>query len=340
MMISKVGTYRNPPEDITDYEAIVSHLNAYTRQLGSQAMILTEWTNTSGTPAIAMGSYISHGGVLYVVESEEAVALPVVDGTYYLKVAASGDTLALSWVSDISGYAWNAIYNGLYHADESQVLPYMLIKTGTSLEKWRITNLMQGGGFSIVRYDGVLKCESLAVTGAINASHINTGQGDFKIGQNLRVTDNVEFGVILSHGRVYDEGSSYTQEIINAQAGDVVVYASDALNTVSNTEGSNLPYTKMKEILVNITGTVTVRFTQSHSVNSYTDTHARIYKNGIAVGTEWQGSSSDIVRSQNFNVIKGDLIQIYGKVTAHASTSEGTVKVSNFRISTLRGFSG
>ena len=157
MMISKVGTYRNPPEDITDYESIVSHLNAYTRQLGSQAMILTEWTNTSGTPAIAMGSYISHGGVLYVVESEEAVSLPVSDGTYYLKVAASGESLVLSWVSDISGYAWNAVYNGLYHADESQVLPYMLIKTGTSLEKWRITNLMQGGGFIRVNSDGAIQ---------------------------------------------------------------------------------------------------------------------------------------------------------------------------------------
>lgn len=188
MAIVKVGTYRNPPEDITDYEAIVSHLNAYTRQLGSQAMILTEWTNTSGTPAIALGSYISHGGVLYVVESEEAVELPVADGTYYLKVAASGDTLALSWVSDISGYVWNAVYNGLLHADGSQILPYMLIKTGTSLEKWRITNLMQGGGFSRVRYDG-----------AIKATSVDTGQGATEVhlmNQNLRTTDNVSFANI------------------------------------------------------------------------------------------------------------------------------------------------
>ena len=157
MAIVKVGTYRNPPEDITDYEAIVAHLEAYTRQVGSQAMILTEWTNTSGTPAIALGSYISHGGVLYVAESEEAVALPVADGTYYLKVAASGESLALSWVSDISGYAWNAIYNGLYHADKSQVLPYMLIKTGTSIEKWRITNIALGTASLRINYLGSLR---------------------------------------------------------------------------------------------------------------------------------------------------------------------------------------
>ena len=156
MAITKVGIYRNPPEDITDYEAIVAHLDAYTRQVGNQGMILTEWANTSGTPSIAMGSYISHGGVLYVVSSEEAVALPVSDGTYYLKVEASGDTLALSWVDDISGYTWNAIANGLYHTDESQVLPYMLIRTGTSIEKWKITNLMQGSGFIRVNSDGAI----------------------------------------------------------------------------------------------------------------------------------------------------------------------------------------
>jgi hypothetical protein len=164
MAISKVGTYRNPPEDITDYQAISAHLNAYTRQLGSQAMILTEWTNTTGTPSIAMGSYISHGGVLYIAQSEEAIALPVADGTYYLKVEASGDTLVLSWISNLSGYSWNAIANGLYHADESQVLGYQLVVAGAVVEKWKITNLMQGSGFNVVNYLGETSTEEIEVT--------------------------------------------------------------------------------------------------------------------------------------------------------------------------------
>ncbi len=156
MAITKVGTYRNPPVDITDYEAIVAHLDAYTRQVGNQGMILTEWTNTSGTPAIAMGSYISHGGVLYVVSSEEAVSLPVADGTYYLKVAASGDTLALSWISDLSGYSWNAIYNGLYHSDKSQVLGYQLVVAGAVVEKWRLTNVALASSSLKINYLGSL----------------------------------------------------------------------------------------------------------------------------------------------------------------------------------------
>lgn len=155
MAITKVGTYRNPPEDITDYTAIAGHLNAFLKQVGSQAMILTEWANTTTMPKIALGSYISHGGMLYVVDTDDyAIAAPVTDGTYYLMVEASGDTLLLNWISDISGYSWNAIYNGLYDSDEHQVLPYTLVKTGTSLEKWKITNLMQGGGFVRVNSDG------------------------------------------------------------------------------------------------------------------------------------------------------------------------------------------
>lgn len=178
MAITKVGTYRNPPEDITDYEAIVAHLNAYTRQIGNQGMILTEWTNTSGTPAIAMGSYISHGGVLYVVDSEEAVALPVSDGTYYLMVAASGDTLALSWISSLSGYAWNAIANGLYHADESQVLPYQVVKNGALIEKYKMLNPWQNNNFTVVNYLGRYRelyvSGDASIGGAISADNFES----------------------------------------------------------------------------------------------------------------------------------------------------------------------
>ena len=165
MAIVKVGTYRNPPEDITDYEAMVAHLDAYTRQVGNQGMILTEWTNTTNVPKIAMGSYISHGGVLYVVEDEDYV-LPAlsVDGTYYIRVAVSGETLALDYITDLTGYVWNAIYNGLYHPDGKQVLPYQVVKSGASVGKWKITNLMQVDGFNIVNYLGESSRQSIDVT--------------------------------------------------------------------------------------------------------------------------------------------------------------------------------
>lgn len=168
MAITKVGTYRNPPEDITDYEAIVAHLEAYTRQVGNQGMILTEWTNTTTAPKIAMGSYISHGGVLYVVEDED-YSLPAlsVNGTYYIRVAVSGATLVITYTTNIADYSWNAVYGGLYHADESQVLGYQIIKAGVAVGKYKILNPWQGSSdFTVVDYLGHLHGTSLCISGA------------------------------------------------------------------------------------------------------------------------------------------------------------------------------
>ena len=182
MAIVKVGTYRNPPEDITDYEAIVSHLEAYTRQVGNQGMILTEWTNTTNAPKIAMGSYISHGGVLYVVEDED-YALPALssDGTYYIRVAVSGETLAVSYTTNIADYAWNAQYNSLYHPDESQVLPYQVAKNASAIEKYKMLNPWQVDDFAVVDYLGRYHGRELHVTGAISGASVNTGDGAIKL---------------------------------------------------------------------------------------------------------------------------------------------------------------
>ena len=157
MAITKVGAMTDPPV-AGDYAILQAKLDAYAKQVGNQGMILTQWTNTTTAPKIAMGSYITHGGTLFIVDTEDfAVPAPAGDGTYYLKVAASGDTLVLSWVASTAGYTWNAIYNGLYHADESQILPYQLVKSGATLTKRKITNLMQGSGFVTVDWTGAMQ---------------------------------------------------------------------------------------------------------------------------------------------------------------------------------------
>ena len=218
MAITKVGAMTDPPV-AGDYTILQAKLDAYAKQIGNQGMILTQWTNTTTAPKIAMCSYITHGGTLFVVDTEDfAVPAPAGDGTYYLKVAVSGDTLAVSWVASTAGSTWNSIYNGLYHSDESQILPYQLVKSGATLTKRTITNLMQGSGFVTVDWTGAMVVTSvntgsgamtfdqgvkttdsptfasLGVTGEISGASINTGGlGAFLIGQNLRTTDNVSF---------------------------------------------------------------------------------------------------------------------------------------------------
>lgn len=147
MAITKIGVYLNPPETIADFQAINELLMAYARDLGGQGMILTEWINTDEYPKLAMGSYLFHGGASYLVDTEDYEISNPADGTYYLKIEADDETLAVSWISSLTGYAWNPIYNGLYHSDQSQILPYQMIVAGAAIEKWKISNLAQGGGF-------------------------------------------------------------------------------------------------------------------------------------------------------------------------------------------------
>ena len=332
MAITKIGVYRNPPEDITDFQGINELLMAYARDLGGQGMILTEWTNVNEWPKLAMGSYLFHGGASYVVDIEDHEIGEPSDGTYYLRIVASGETLAVSWISSLTGYVWNPIYNGLYHPDQSQILPYQLVVAGASREKWKITNLAQGGGFIRSNWQGAVRMES-----------VNTGQGDFKIGQNLRPTDAVEFANMFLRGRIWDENLAYNREIINAKAGDFVALWNSASGSlfVSGTGTSSYPYTKLISIDdVPITGTIKVLFTASASGNNPYSAYVRLYKNGVAVGTEWSISSSGIVVSQHIGINKGDNIEAWAKISAGASYAYGSVNVKDLKIATLRGFSG
>lgn len=232
MAITKMGTYRNPPEDITDYEAMVEKLDAYARTIGGQGMILTEWTNANEWPKLAMGSYIFHGGASYIVDTEDYTIGEPSDGTYYLRVMASGETLTVSWISSLDNYTWNPIYNGLYHADQSQILPYQLVVSGATVEKWKITNLAQGAGFVVANWQGSVRVAgsmnatgAISSGGAISGTHINTGQGDFKVGQNLRITDSPEFSSLKLSSSAYSSKTLSVNEVYYLPKGIYTVYA-------------------------------------------------------------------------------------------------------------------
>ncbi len=207
-----------------DWDKAMAQLTAVKKLLSGEQMILTQWTNNTTAPALAKGSYFQHMGAIYVVDTEDYV-LPALsaDGTYYIRVAVSGETLSVSYSVNIADYSWSAQHNGLYHADESQVLPYQVIKAGASIGKYKILNPWQASAdFAVVDYlghlhgtslgisgaasiggnatvggtlgvTGAISGASVGVTGAISGASINTGLGDFEIGQDLRVTDSPRF---------------------------------------------------------------------------------------------------------------------------------------------------
>ena len=175
-MISKVSAPNSVPTDISDYVAQNAHMMAFMNQVNMQAFVLTNPT-TSDKPKIGLGSYISHGGSLYKVETadEDIVGSPA-DGKVYVRVTGDA-TLSASFVTDISSYNYNHAY-GTLTSGSYTLLPYEIRKSGSSWLKYR--------------YDAVQR---------LQAESLNTGQGDFKIGQNLRPTDNVEFATVdTGHG--------------------------------------------------------------------------------------------------------------------------------------------
>lgn len=253
MAITRVGVMANPPTNIDDYTHILAHLDAYAKQVGNQGMLLTQWGNASGVPAIAKGSYISHGGTLFVVDTEDfLVAAPASNGTYYLRVAGSGASLAVSWVTSIGGYTWNAIYNGLYDGSENQILPYMLIKTGAVLEKWKISNLMQGGNFNRVDYLGRV------IMGALTCASVDTGQGAnelYGMDQDVKKTSAVEFASVNT-GFGANEVYKLSEQTI-------------AFGTVTGTDKiMSMSAMDIKEIrMVNTTGIITKQTSASYYIS-------------------------------------------------------------------------
>ena len=206
-MISKVSAPNSVPTDISDYVAQNAHMMAFMNQVNMQAFVLTNPT-TSDKPKIGLGSYISHGGSLYKVETadEDIVGSPA-DGKVYVRVTGDA-TLSASFVTDISSYNYNHAY-GTLTSGSYTLLPYEIRKSGSSWLKYR--------------YDAVQR---------LQAESLNTGQGDFKIGQNLRPTDNVEFATV-------DTGQGANELYPMNQA--VRTTDSPTFASVNTTNGPNKP---------------------------------------------------------------------------------------------------
>lgn len=125
MAISKVSQYNSTPTVVADYQAQNAHLQAMINQANGSVGILTQ--ATIGTiPSIKQGTYISFGGVLYIVDTEDYTILgTAIAGDNYIRLEASGDNLTATWVQTITSYAWNSVYN--YYTDGTYVLlPYIV----------------------------------------------------------------------------------------------------------------------------------------------------------------------------------------------------------------------
>lgn len=105
--------------------------------------------------------------------------------------------------------------------------------------------------------------------------------------------------------------------------------ASDTLKFSNDTDNNtmSLSYVKVKEIRLNENcPAVRIKFYLS---NATRQGYGKIYKNGVAIGTERSKSQSGETFSEDFTgFVAGDLIQLYAK----ASNGDDTANVSAFRL--------
>jgi len=127
---------------------------------------------------------------------------------------------------------------------------------------------------------------------------------------------------------------SINEIIRNAGLGELMlpagIYPTDDLIHSNDTEITGITddvYTKKKEIVCSVNGVIRVTFDyqQSGGITTY----ARIYKNGVAFGTEQSTSSlTYVTETEDLLFEAGDTIELWMK----RSTPSGAMAVRNFRL--------
>lgn len=112
---------------------------------------------------------------------------------------------------------------------------------------------------------------------------------------------------------------------------DKVVTVSDSLQVSADAPHafiSDVAYTKYKEIKLNVRGKMRIKFDMK-SNDGVTTVYARIYKNGVAIGTE-QTTTSATTETKSEDIggwLRNDLLQLY----CHTDGS-AIMTVLNFRL--------
>jgi hypothetical protein len=172
MALVRVAQYGSTPTVVGDYQAQNAHLQAFTNQLLTQQFILDSGT---AQPVIKQGTYVSHGGSLYIADADTAITGSPADGSVYIRVSGT-TSLTVEFVTDISGYTWNPVYTALTSTTYT-LLPYLIVKASTVWTRYNFNpNNQQFGSLASLAVTGNTTVGgTLGVTGAISGASLNTG---------------------------------------------------------------------------------------------------------------------------------------------------------------------
>lgn len=115
-----------PTNGTTGYTRQNEHLKG--RIPGYDGTLLTEWDNKTTEPELKQSVYFRHGANLYTVSSaDEEITGSLSAGKNYVKITGTGDTLTASWITSLSGYAYNPVTNGWYSGTDQALVEFVVL---------------------------------------------------------------------------------------------------------------------------------------------------------------------------------------------------------------------
>jgi hypothetical protein len=270
MAITKITAPSSIPATVADYQAQNSHLMAFISQINSQAFILSD-PNGTVEPTIKQGAYISHGGSLYIVDTADAtISGTPSDGTVYIRVSGT-DTLTAEYVTDISSYAWNSAYNAMISGSYT-LLPYMLVKSGTSYTKYRFEQHKQ----SLGTFKSLNVADNITLGGTVDGhdidSELDTLNG--RVNQGVKTTDSPTFANSTIGGHNIDSELDTLNSRVNQ---DLKTTASPTFASVNTGHGANELYPMNQDVSTTAKPTFTGLILSTSTEGSYS----------IGAGSSW-----------------------------------------------------
>ena len=231
MAITKIGTMSNPPGS-NDWTTLMSLVQGFINKFNSRPSILSQNNDTSILPYIKQGTYISMGGTLYIVDTEDYIIQgSVISGKNYIYLTVSGDNLIATWTQNISSYTWNSVY-GYYSYGANILLPYIIDYDGINY-----VNSQFDRNFN----------QKLKTTSDVNFNSVN----GYTIDNNFVGFPDMTIPVVKSDGVTelgkildfHDIGSTADYDYRITLEGNVLVFGGDVrFNSVNTGHGANELY--------------------------------------------------------------------------------------------------
>ena len=257
------------------------------------ALSLTEYA-TSAAASICAGSVVEIAGAFFTFAGDEAIEAStwtsiVTGNTAYITLTASGTagsqivvaaytSTAPTWRDDLQGWYASA-------ASNVRVIGSVYKAEATSYYPKYIYGNEQDGKY---RFTG-----SLSILGVVSASSSISVSGDIK-----------------TNGYFQPYSVNDVFHISGMIAGSVPIFTATAATSASTTS-----YVNLHNYRTNYSGTLRIDFYMAGGPGI---THyGRVYKNGIAYGTERTNTTTvSVLYSEDLSFNDGDTIEIWGKVSS------------------------